>query len=361
MENWSDDPIPNFRIKVFLDTNLLVFLVDETYPTLTEAIRFFGDTPFVDLVSSEFVIYEFFGVRKREHFLREVIERQGNKNISSLLKFRENFSIGDINYDTIKEDVRNKINEEIDLITSDFGIIYSEHTFHEKLLKPTMDICLSSGISKEDSLVLVSAIFPNENYFDSKADHTMVLSKDETFCKAFNQNSEIDTEFENHSLEKPIVQHISSIQDSSGNTLNLTRNEKQNAVNQGLTNKILNIINERNKPFHLGSTFTPKSPTVPNDVICFKLKQGVPIKNNQYYVTIISNSLNFIYTTKHPVDFWHNGSSIDSDFQNKEEDSNISFKVTVSDNEQEEPIYEAIISQLKSPGNLVFIHPDSSF
>lgn len=357
MEDWSDIPLSNFRIKIFLDTNLLAYLVDETYPKLTEAIKFFRDLPFVDLASSEFVIYEFFGIRKREHYLREVIQERGAKDISSLLKYRDSYRVPGLSYNSIMAKVKATIEGEIGKIVNDFGIIYSEHTFHENLLKPTIDICLASEISKEDSLVLVSAVYPNENYANGKADHTMLLSNDESFCNSFN-NTEVNANFDNHSLEKPLVQYIRSIQNSSNGSLNLVEDNVQN-VKKELTQKILDIIQEKNKRYYLGETFTPtKSSQLPNNVICFKLRPDKQITNDKLYVTIVSKSLNFIYSTKHSVDFWHNGASISSEFQSSEGDSNISFKVKIEETDESQRD-TTILAQLKLPNNLIFIHPDS--
>lgn len=69
MKSWSTQ-IDTFKIKVFLDTNILCYLVDNTYPALTSFIDTLNKLPVVDIISSDFVLTEFIGVRKQEHYLR---------------------------------------------------------------------------------------------------------------------------------------------------------------------------------------------------------------------------------------------------------------------------------------------------
>lgn len=39
MESWSQTPIKDFKVSFFLDTNILCYLVDSTYPNLNKFIR----------------------------------------------------------------------------------------------------------------------------------------------------------------------------------------------------------------------------------------------------------------------------------------------------------------------------------
>ena len=57
-----------FQINFFLDTNILCYLIDNTFPTLTAFIKALKEMPVVQLYSSEYVLAELFEVRKKEDF-----------------------------------------------------------------------------------------------------------------------------------------------------------------------------------------------------------------------------------------------------------------------------------------------------
>ena len=188
MEKWSDLPGENFKLKFFLDTNILSFINDETYSGLNLAMNIFKNCGFINLVSSRYVIYEFVGIRKREHYLRKVVTSytadSGVVNISSLLKYRDNFSAPEVDFSTVQASIQESVEKELEEITTNFGISYSSNLLHDDLLKPTFDICLGSKISKEDSLVLTSSLLPESSRHE-KFIH--LLSKDEQFTKAFSE------------------------------------------------------------------------------------------------------------------------------------------------------------------------------
>ena len=59
MKSWSQDCLGRMKAVLFLDTNILSYLVDNTYPQLTNIITNFKDTSVVNLISSEFCQLEF--------------------------------------------------------------------------------------------------------------------------------------------------------------------------------------------------------------------------------------------------------------------------------------------------------------
>ncbi len=67
MDKWSS-PVEEFRINIFLDTNILVFLLDNTYPALTGFIKTLSEMSVVQLYSSEYVLSELIGLRKKERY-----------------------------------------------------------------------------------------------------------------------------------------------------------------------------------------------------------------------------------------------------------------------------------------------------
>ena len=164
MEPWSDLPVrERFRIKFYLDTNILSYLVDNTYSGLTLTMNYLKNSEFADLVSSKYVIFEFVGIRKREHYLQKVLQKStsaaGKVNISSLLKYKDNFNAPEVKFEDVQADIKLAVETEVQDITTNFGIDYSANILHDTLLNPTFEINLSSRVSKEDSLVLTSAVW----------------------------------------------------------------------------------------------------------------------------------------------------------------------------------------------------------
>lgn len=355
MEDWSDLPIENFKIKFFLDTNILVFLVNDSHICLTKTINILNESKFVDLVSSNFVIFEFTGVRKKEHYLKEAVKNP-KVDISTLLKFgASSLDIPEADYDNYKKSIEKEVQDELKKITTDFGIDYSTNILHSKLLSPTLDICLSSKISKEDSLVLASALMPD---IDRIEKHMFLLSKDDQFTKAYN-SSDLTSTLANYSLSKPYVENITNIKLDTGTNVNLTNPSDESRLDDFFLKKIFQEIIKKNTDILLGYTFTPNGSNFPQDAMCFKLNINTNLPKD-IFITFIANDLSFIYTTKHSIkDFWLNGSSIGSyPFVTQDEsNNNISFKVSDDNNN---PLDQKIMSKLRLEGNAVFIHPDSN-
>ena len=89
MEKWSAQ-LEKFTINFFLDTNILVYLVDDKYPSLTAFIKSLSEAPVVGLYASEYVLSEFIGVRKQEDYFQTVLEKAREKgtkiNVSEFIR-----------------------------------------------------------------------------------------------------------------------------------------------------------------------------------------------------------------------------------------------------------------------------------
>ena len=53
-----------FRINVYLDTNILVDYIENKFPLLTKSIKYLSECPYVNLKSSHYVLFEYTEVRK---------------------------------------------------------------------------------------------------------------------------------------------------------------------------------------------------------------------------------------------------------------------------------------------------------
>ncbi len=362
MEEWSDSEIiKDFKVKLFLDTNILVFLVDHKFKALTYSINFLNELKFIELLSSRFVVFEFMGVRKKEHYCRLVIDQQGKSssnikvNYSSLIKnissFKDHIG-GDQEFEKLIKKVKVEVENELELITKDFNIEYSNNLLHDDLLAPTFDVCLSTKISKEDSLVLLTALFPSETITEEKIS---ILTKDSGFVSGYDEKV-VHPILENYDLVSPNVESIEGLKIESGININLSQDLSEKQIKDFWEKKVLEKILLNNEHLFLGKTFVPSS--LPDSIICFKLKPKVELKGN-VFVTIISKNLLFIYTSKHPIDaFWNNGNILKNTFVS-DNPENIAFKLQVERDGKWGNISSEMTKKLRNDGNLVFLHPDN--
>lgn len=366
MKAWSDSPIhPNFTVKFFVDTNILVYLVDDTYASLTDFIHLSKDSKFIELVSSKYVIFEFVGVRKREHYLRKVANAskksdKGEINFSSLLNLRNinSFDTPGVDFVTVIPDIKRDVEEELQKIATDYKIYFDYSTIHGDQLTPTFEVCLSTKISNQDSLVLISAVLPQPKTY---MDGLQLLTNDGEFVKFFDE-ANIDHVFSTFNIEKPVVSAIDKI-NSQGNTkINLKETINKEDLEGHLKDKIVRLIKEKNKSFFIGTTFTPTGAGFPNDAICFKfnLNQEVP---RDIYITVLGKNLDFIYTSKKKTSaLLHSGEELEAGhiFTNGAKNK-VSYKLVDVDAQGNEVAISAdIVNAIRTEGNLVFVHPDST-
>lgn len=364
MKTWSDYS-EKFTIKIFLDTNLLSYLTDETYKSLTTFIKLAQDSALHELVSSRFVLFEFIGIRKKEHYLRKVAANspkssKGEINFSSLTNQRyiTKFAAPEAEFSNVRQDISNDVNEEIEKIVTEFNINFENNIVFDKQLRPVFDLCLASKISNSDCWVLVSAIFPQEGH---SAENVFILTNDEDFVTFYNESS-LEDVIKANSLHQPLLRQISGDDAIMGNNCSLKKEQTDEFLKESFINKTLEIIKERNPQCFLGKTFVPNDEM--KDCICFKVEHNLLLPNN-CYVVIIEKDLGFIYTIKRKIDyFWSNGQKVTENFVlpvlPNNQKNNISFKVLdIDQNNEEAEIPKEIFDALNKEGNYVFVHPDS--
>ncbi len=360
MEVWSDNPIDHFRIKFYLDTNILTYLVDKSYSGLSTTIDYFKNCAFTDLVSSNYVIFEFVGVRKREHYLREVITKNtskgGDVNLNSLLKYKDDFDSPGVKFTDVKSSIEKQVNDELKEIVNNYGIIYENNLLHNKLLAPTFEINLNSRISKEDSLVLVSSLWPEESTIEP---YIFLISNDKEFVRGYSE-TDLNEIFSKYHLQSPIVEQARAMQLNGKHYLNLTSDSEDHKLTQFLPEKVKELLIDKNKTLYLGKTIPcGKSANFPKDVICFKLNKNTEL-NIGLFVTIIGKDLDFIYTTRTKIDdFWDQTPIKNYPYINPE-NRDISFRpYEIDESGDLIKLPDNIISKLRETDNLVFINPDS--
>ena len=363
MQTWSDNPIhPNFSIKFFIDTNILVYLVDGTYQSLTDFIDLAKDCKFIELVSSKYVIFEFIGVRKREHYLRKVVatsklSASGEINFSSLLNYQNKFEAPEVTFEAVIPNIKNDIERELQVIATGYLINYDYSTLHNEQLHPTSEICLSTKLANQDCLVLISAILPQPGMV---SENLLVLTNDGDFVKFFDE-ANIDEVFTPYNTTKPELIGISKIIGDSRTVLNLKTPISRADIEKHIKSIVIRILIEKNKELYLGKTIIPTHSTFPADIIAFKFNLNQPVPKN-IYLTVISKDLDFIFTTRKKIEsLHHNNSSLDAGHIFTDDSKNkVSYKlVDFNDAGAEIAVDPAIIAAIRTEGNLVFIHPDS--
>lgn len=359
METWSDLPVrERFRIKFYLDTNILAYLVDKTYTGLTTTMDYLKNSEFADLVSSKYVIFEFVGIRKKEHYLQKVLQKStsaaGKVNISSLLKYKDRFDAPEVKFEDVQADIKLAVETEVRDITNNFGIDYNANMLHDTLLNPTFEITLSSKISREDSLVLTSAVWSDTT---TKEEFVLIASNDQDFFKSYDAAS-LYPVFAKHGLTPPIVEYLRDIKLQGGTKVDLTATIDDVKLPTFLPTKLKELIIEKNKALFLGKTIhCGNGVGFPTNVVCFNLPENTDLNNN-LYLTIIGQGLDFIYSTKLPVTDFFDQVSIANYPLRKAVTTDISFRPMEDIEGVPIPIPANIVTRLRETGNLVFINPD---
>ena len=351
----------NFRIKIALDTQILAYWIDNTYPNLSLFIEELSKSPFVDIVCSRFAIYEFVGIRKVEHYLRCLIykptENGAKPNFTSALKYKNEFNNPEIPYSKVFPEIKKAVENELKVIDDLLDIDCDTLTFPNELWEPHQDLVLSTRISKEDSLLLMSSIFNDEL---KKEDYLVLLTNDKQFYDAIEEESgEI---FQKHNLTKPKVYSLKEM-NIEGTTINLVSDKKEEEIIKDFTTKfILERIKEKNQKLYIGKV-SSCSKNLQGKLLCFKLEANT-LKNN-LYLSILSKNLEYLYNIGSKLTNFHaKREKIEKypytpikyiDEKGKDISRNISVQVKVNEDYLNEEDY----SKISKTGDLVFIHPDT--
>lgn len=364
MKAWSDPVVHNnFKVIFYLDTNILSYLVDKTFSGLNDCLDFLSSTDLVELKSSRYVIFEYVGIRKREHYLRKIVESNtnpvtGTVNLSSLLLYKEDLRSKDVEFKTAMAEISKKIiEEELEIIVNQHKIEYEDSEVHSELWRPTFDLHLTSRITREDSLVTLSSAFPLAL---KKEDDIHILTNDERFVKAYTDtdlSEEIDGVFDKYDIKKPQLLNIVNIT-CNGSSVNLTRKEDDHRCLNVLKEKVIESILNKNLTNFIGRTIVvPKK--APSNVVCFQLETNVNLKDQQYLV-FVGKEMDFVYTTRVKIaEFLDNMQPLILPFTSGE-NKNIAFSLSdmLDDNTLAE-IPKETMENLREAGNYIFMHPDS--
>lgn len=355
MEAWSAQ-VEEFKLNVFLDTNILCYLIDDTYPTLTAFIKELGEMPVVSLFTSQYVLAELIEVRKKEDYYQEVAKRsriEGRRiNISSFIKHNKRYDIPHYSYEgELIAPVKSQVDNDIDRIVNDFHIDFDSR-FNEDLLAPMKEICLTTKISREDSLVLVSSQFRGNKRV--MKDKVVLLTNDDDFDKwSGGARNEIEMILINHGLSMPNVDHIGRLGHMFGEG---KTNWDLRAENDGVEIAKKYVVECLDK-MYIGNfigVITPadNAPQAPAHTLFVKMK--TPALDNHLYTVILDKDLHFLYCPQNQADFYFEHHSIGDSILKEGRDITLGYVCQMREGEEED-----IFNKLNQRGNLVYIHPDS--
>lgn len=355
METWSAE-LEKFKVYFFLDTNILCYLIDDTYPTLTGFIKALGEMPVVSLFSSEYVLAELIEIRKKEDYYQEVTKQSKTDgrhiNISSFIKHNKRYDIPHYSYEgELIDPIKSQVNKDVDKIVNDFHITFNSK-FNEELLLPMKEICLSTKISREDSLVLVSSQYMGNKH--DMTDKVVLLTNDDDFEKwSASAKPEIERIMIENGLSMPNVEHISRLGNMFG--------EGKPHWDLRLVNDVAEIaktyVTECLNRMYIGSyigVITPANNASQAPAHTLFVKMKAQALDNHLYTVILDKNFNFLYCPQNQADFYYNYQSIGTSIVRGDRDVTLGFVCNLREGEGED-----IYGKLNQRGNLVFIHPDS--
>lgn len=314
---------PRFKVPIYLDTNILVDYIDNTYPLLNKSIAIFQACPFIELRSSHYVRFEFVEIRKIILFSNKVLGRNPSKEEKENIKLT--WKLGEYEYATYASDIEKQVMVELRYISEDLKIQFDDHVLHEQLIYPTSELILRTSLSREDSLVLTSSVFPKA---ESYLDFVVILTLDRQFCLASNSlpNDIIDL-FSSHRTHMPHVMNAHCVQYvQNGTMLNLTTNIEDGTLHRVWNNIICSLIIEKNKSIYAGLTYKYGKKGVAAKCVYFKLNQETNTLNNSSSLCIIPRSLDTQIILKvNPHDFYWNNGTIIKELPAEIDDCRLSF------------------------------------
>lgn len=180
-----------FKVDFFLDTNILVDYVQGENQLLVQSLDYLAKCPFVTLRSSHYVEFEFTEVRKKNEFFKIVHgeypskkpeDRKCVKNYGS-----NNWKDGGFDYLIYKDTIQSCIEQNLNLLKNNLNVNFDDHVLHKDLVKTTCKILLQTKISREDSMVLVSCMYPSP---EERLLYCVILTNDKQYNDAYNNSKE---------------------------------------------------------------------------------------------------------------------------------------------------------------------------
>lgn len=308
-----------YRVNIYLDTNILVDYIEETYPLLNESIDYLSSCPFVNLRSSHYVLFEYTEVRKYNLFMSKSGEQQPNSFKNKIFSFfcnskreldkdalkakiKKTWKRNGIKYEAIKDEIINKIQEELEILRNNLNLDFNEHVLHESLVFPTNSLCLSTKISKEDCLVMVSCMHPQG---ELKLEQCILLSRDKQYYKAYNDNTvDVNSVFSKNNLLLPNFIRTDNLV-ANNKCFNLY-NDEYFDVKEVWNEIIRKELKSKHKSRYIGETYSSGKKGTSAQCIYFNMDDSNNSLEESDGLLFISRDLCNKFSIEGPFEFWNN-------------------------------------------------------
>ena len=295
-----------FRINIYLDTNILVDYIEGKYPLLCQSINFLANCPWVTLRSSHYVLFEFTEVRKYNLFIHKIPDIDLEKWTKFKVK-QNNWKVDpSFDYKDYQTEISKTINEELEILHQDLKLNFDEHVLHEALVYPANNLCLSTRISKEDCLVMISCMHPQVSL---KLSQCILLSRDKQYNDAFSEDREnVCKLFENIHLDIPDMLKASHLQiNNEGRSVNLYLNEGSPFDLESFwISLIRSYIIKKMGDNYLGKTYVYGIKSPENECVYFTMDNPEKVLEKSDGLIFISPDLEIIHSIVVNFKYWNN-------------------------------------------------------
>ena len=281
---------PNYRIDVFLDTNVLEDYLEKTHNEINQCINFLSKCPFVTLRASHYVEFELTEVRKARLF-EYVITKTYSESSDIKLEIKKNWKYRDCDYSKYKTQIEDQVLTDLQSLR-DLNINFDDNVLHDDLLIPVQNLILCSKLSREDSMVGVSCVYPNADA--PKIPFSALISSDSQFHKAYNDNSHEIIRIISDLGAKPSIFLFTRNMQIADNSLGIDLYNYHNKVDVviKIREMILNLIMSKNKDKLLGKSYRfSQRGKASGNVVFFKRARGIGQLKSSSGLALISKNL----------------------------------------------------------------------
>lgn len=313
METIIDD---RYKIDFFLDTNILVDYVQGENQNLIKSLDYLAQSKYVRFHSSHYVEFEFTEVRKRNEFYRKVHGnyppkdlRKGNHSFMNCFKKyfckvgtvqdygKKNWKDSGIDYLECQEEIGSIIKNDIIKLKEHLQVDFNDHVLHEKLVHTACEIVLATKVSREDSMVLVSCVFPNPHQY---LDYCVILTNDNQYSNAYQHSKSIIDAI----LDKENIPHVFNIL----NTKNISKANLYSSKNINIpllwNDFLLDLIKSKHKSCYLGHTIVPNKKSREEGYVWIDIEDKTKQLYDSEGLIFVPNDLSYFGWVTKDFDYW---------------------------------------------------------
>lgn len=345
MANTNSIVEPEYRVNVYLDTNILVDYVERTYPLLNKSIDFLAQCPFVNLRSSHYVLFEFTEIRKLRLFWAKADPAKTEAYESVRNNIKKTWGYHGKAYDDFKTEIASTVSSELELIKNNLQLNFDEHVLHDGLVYPTNSLCLATKISKEDCLVMVSCMHPDKEIV---LDHCLLLTRDSQYYKAYSDNrADADKVFGDNQLNTPVLVRTEDLRvNEQGTQYNLYNEDGCSDIEKYWIWLITTTLKNNHALQYVGTTYEHGGNEAAKKCVYFEMDGEDKVLRESSGLYFVFNDLTQKVILSGPFEFWNNQPI---ELPHTDPDSpKYSFKM--------EGLDSVLLKKLRENGNSVFYY-----